>query len=227
MKRDIDLLRKEYNEFYEGGDFKHFLLADRFFIKSVVDKYHISIGSGYIDVGCGTGKFTKYLYDYGIKSVGVDISEKAIEIALEKYPECAFIREDVTGPLPFEENKFDGILCSGFSRFNKDLESIRNDIGNILKYLKPNGSFIFAKTSNLKYKKSKNKSRTNYKLENHVNFFEGFDNLEVLGKYTLYPQCFILLGRYAFNNFLSRVCSRITLITGMSLRVYIILKKVK
>jgi len=47
-------------------------------------------GARILDVGCGSGVKSKYLIDRGFKVMGVDISEKLLEIAKKEAPEGEF-----------------------------------------------------------------------------------------------------------------------------------------
>jgi SAM-dependent methyltransferase len=218
--------REGYNRFYSKRDFKHFRLADSHLIKSVIGKFMIPASSRFLDVGCGKGKYTKYFNDYGINAIGVDISDVAVDLASKNYPECKFICADMTKSGVFENESFDGILCAGYSPFSMELETIRPHIKLLVDYLKRGGFFILVMTTNLSEDKPREgASRTNYRVENYLNFFRGFDNLEVIGAYTLQPHLFIIFQKNAFNVVLSNICRYVTLITGLPLRTYIILRK--
>jgi SAM-dependent methyltransferase len=43
-----------------------------------------------LDIGCAGGRKSKYLIEHGLRVVGVDISEKFIEIAKKEVPEAEF-----------------------------------------------------------------------------------------------------------------------------------------
>lgn len=65
-----------------------------------------------LDAGCGSGAFSKFLYEQGFTSiVGVDISDKLIEIANKREKgKISFLCGDML-KLPFESNSFDIIFC--------------------------------------------------------------------------------------------------------------------
>ena len=67
-----------------------------------------------LDVGFGTGRLTKRLYDSGATVFGIDFSEKMIGIAREKMPDAVLLRHDFAEGLPEEldRERFDAILCT-------------------------------------------------------------------------------------------------------------------
>lgn len=64
-----------------------------------------------IELGCGVGNYVRYLSQMGFNATGVDISDKAIEIAriLAKKAsvQCDFIEADVLGDMSEIMNKYD------------------------------------------------------------------------------------------------------------------------
>lgn len=63
-----------------------------------------------LDVGCGPGMKSKYLINKGLKVVGIDISEKMIEIARREAPAGKFYVMDMKDIDKLKEN-FDGIFA--------------------------------------------------------------------------------------------------------------------
>ena len=98
-------------------------------------------GKEVISLGCGTGKDSKYLFDQGAKrSVGVDISEKQIEIAKKNYPECEFYLMDIE-KIDFQEASFDFAYSSLAFQYLEDWEQA---LSVIYKVLKPGTKFLFS-----------------------------------------------------------------------------------
>lgn len=69
----------------------------------------LQAGDLVLDVGCGAGTKAKYLIEHGLQVVGIDFSEKMIEIAKREVPSGRFSILDLheVGKL---ENFFDGIF---------------------------------------------------------------------------------------------------------------------
>lgn len=65
-----------------------------------------------LDVGCGTGAFTKRFAANGRDVFGVDISVKSAILAQTISPQCSFFAGDAEY-LPFADNTLDVILLSG------------------------------------------------------------------------------------------------------------------
>ncbi len=63
-----------------------------------------------LDVGCGAGTKSKYLLDKGLGVVGIDFSEKMIEIAKREVPLATFKVVDIKDMGELQES-FDGILA--------------------------------------------------------------------------------------------------------------------
>lgn len=112
-------------------------------------------------VGCGSGEEVEYLHSLGTKKVvGIDISEKLIEIAKKSYPNLEFHVMDVES-LDFSEDNFDFVYSSLTMHY---LESWSKALKSIYKVLKKDGIFLFSIThpffsSTLKYEDEKIKSR--------------------------------------------------------------------
>ena len=76
-------------------------------------------GAKVLDVGCASGGFFNIMrsYEAHIEYTGVDLSERAVELAKERYPEATFIVTEGF-ELVFANNTFDVVHCT--SVFNND-----------------------------------------------------------------------------------------------------------
>lgn len=82
-----------------------------------------------LDVGCGAGVKSKYLISRGLKVIGIDFSEKMIEIAERGVPEGKFQVADVKEASSLEKS-FDGIFLQAVLLHLK-----KNEIVNVLQRL--------------------------------------------------------------------------------------------
>ena len=67
-------------------------------------------GRRILDAGCGAGLYTEWLLECGADVVGVDASEGMLERARERLDGAALQRVDLSGPLPFRADAFDGVV---------------------------------------------------------------------------------------------------------------------
>ena len=95
----------------------------------------IPIGGGILDAGCGPGVDSDYMQSKGYEVVGVDVSDKMIDLARKKNSKGHFEKADIR-ELSFKPETFNGILAS-FSVIHipkKDLSKTLCDFYKILKY---------------------------------------------------------------------------------------------
>lgn len=64
-----------------------------------------------LDLGCGEGTRLNYLFSENKKIIGIDISEKALELAKRRYPKIKFIQADLE-KIPLEDNGFELIYSA-------------------------------------------------------------------------------------------------------------------
>ena len=97
-----------------------------------------------IDLGCGTGTFTKKLSLLSNEVYGCDISPKSIERAISLYPEINFTCQNIEN-LSFENDFFDVVIFSGVLHHFSNLHTPLMEAKRILK---PDG-LIFSFDPNL------------------------------------------------------------------------------
>lgn len=100
-------------------------------------------GKDVLDLGCGYGWHCIYAAENGAETVvGVDISEKMLEVAREKtsFANVSYIRESIEN-VSFEENQFDVVISSLAFHYLASFEEI---VRQIKGYLKPGGQLIFS-----------------------------------------------------------------------------------
>ena len=83
-------------------------------------------------LGCGTGQESELLEKYNPqKIVGIDLSEKSIEIARKSYPNCEFYLADMLN-LPFDDNEFDFVYSSLALNHIEDTDRLFKEIYRVL-----------------------------------------------------------------------------------------------
>ena len=94
-----------------------------------------------LEIGCGTGNYTRILLERRYEVVGVDISEDMLKIAREKCA-CKFINGDIRDVLI--SDKFDACIAmfAVMGYITKGSDVIRA-LNNVHKHLKPDGLFVF------------------------------------------------------------------------------------
>lgn len=68
-------------------------------------------GGKILDMGCGAGSATVYLWKRGLVPYGIDISEKMLSIARKQNKEIVWEKADLCD-CPFEDRSFKGIIVS-------------------------------------------------------------------------------------------------------------------
>ena len=86
-----------------------------------------------LDLGCGVGGESKRLSDLNASVLGIDVSEKSLEIARKKVPKAEFRYLDILF-MKFRPQSFEGILDAGtLFHFNAmEQNKILKDINKIL-----------------------------------------------------------------------------------------------
>lgn len=135
------LLKETYNRIAEDWHRDH--QADDWW-KEGTDEFVSLLGDGarVLDVGCGGGTKSKYLLARGLSVVGIDFSEKMVEIAARENPAGTFLTLDLkdSDQLPGE---FDGIFLQAVLLHIPKRE-VRERLQRLANKLKPGGYFYIA-----------------------------------------------------------------------------------
>ncbi|MGG6267779.1 class I SAM-dependent methyltransferase [Leptolyngbya sp. AN03gr2] len=136
------MVRQQYNQMATVYD----RLWSRYILKSLSflrDWTQLAPTSTVLDVACGTGTFESLVLaeqpDQSI--VGVDLSEKMLEIAQKKcrdYPNVSFEQASVTA-LPFDDRSFDIVVSASALHYFEDSIAALLEIKRVLK---PEGELI-------------------------------------------------------------------------------------
>lgn len=95
------IIKLHYQEFnYKCIQYRNWLDI----LASKLDK-----GAAVLDLGCGNGRALKYFVDKGFQGIGVDVSEKMLELAKKHVPKGKYYKRDFT-KLEFKPNSFNAVI---------------------------------------------------------------------------------------------------------------------
>jgi SAM-dependent methyltransferase len=101
-------------------------------------------GKRVLELGCGTGLFTRMLAPVGVHLTSIDISSELLRTARGKSPELSFILADAH-ELPFAENTFDAVIGSSVLHHLQ----ARLALQEIRRVTRPGGRLAFAEPNML------------------------------------------------------------------------------
>jgi len=109
-------------------------------IHALIQQHKQTSGNLLLDVACGTGLHIGPLRGY-YQLEGLDLDEKMLEMARQKYPDVPFHHGDM---LNFELGRtFDAITCLFSSiGYVKTISRLNQAIGNMARHLKPGGVLL-------------------------------------------------------------------------------------
>jgi SAM-dependent methyltransferase len=80
-----------------------------------------------IDIGCGVGYFSKFLWDRGLNIIAVDGRDENAKEGQRRYPEIRFLTRDAEDPTLAALGVFDLVLCVGLIyHLENPFRAIRN-----------------------------------------------------------------------------------------------------
>lgn len=140
-------MQKEKYNWYSSWfntPYYHLLYKDRnhreaaVFMKGLTDYLELKKGATILDLACGKGRHSKYLYRQGFDVTGVDLSEESIAYA--KRYERDRLHFDVHDMRELYPKKFDAVfnLFTSFGYFEKESDNVRT-IKAIKQKLNPGG----------------------------------------------------------------------------------------
>lgn len=90
---------------------------------------------------CGDGYYSDYFNSIGADVYGVDGSDKMIEIARSRCPDCSLFLCDITEKLPFSSDSFDLVFCN---QVLMDIEDVQTVFSECYRVLKKDGILYFS-----------------------------------------------------------------------------------
>ena len=146
LKSINSLTRQAYNlAAQKYHDLFHNEMNEKEYDRKLLDSFAARFNKDSVvcDAGCGpSAHIGRYLFDKGIKVIGVDISEKCIEIARITNPIMRFEIVDI-GNLPFDNNSFDGVI-SYYSVINTPKIYVHRLFAEFCRVIKPDGYLLVA-----------------------------------------------------------------------------------
>lgn len=94
------------------------------------------------DLGCGPGHVTRHLHEYGMNIIGLDLSDKMIEIAKSLNPHIDFIQGDLND-LKFDDSSIDGFIAF-YSFIHISRVMISDVLSTCFNALKPKGLLLMS-----------------------------------------------------------------------------------
>jgi ubiquinone/menaquinone biosynthesis C-methylase UbiE len=96
-----------------------------------------------IDLGCGPGQTTKFLFDNGFTdTIGIDISTEMVSVAKQTNTNLNFEQADILN-LKYQDNSF-GSAIAFYSIVHFDYDQVRTALKEIKRVLVDNGDLLFA-----------------------------------------------------------------------------------
>lgn len=131
----FDNIAKEYVDYF-GDDWE--------FIKEIEEfKSLLKENSTVLDLGCGSGYITNYLYEHKLNAIGIDFSKEMIDIAREKFSKIKFLLTDfVDIEKHFQKNSVDALIAI-YSLYFVPKEQFEKLLSSLSKILKDKGLFLF------------------------------------------------------------------------------------
>jgi ubiquinone/menaquinone biosynthesis C-methylase UbiE len=84
-----------------------------------------------LDLGCGTGRVSKYYSDQGYQVVGLDISKEMLKICRQKSAGISVCLGD-GARLPFRDNSFSTVISYGALHHIPDIEAVFHELHRVL-----------------------------------------------------------------------------------------------
>jgi len=123
---DFDLIADSYDSWYAG---RRGAMYDRLEKKLIADFLPAGAeGKKLLEVGCGTGHWSRFFSEYGFEVTGVDVSERMINATLQKgIPNVSFHIAD-GHLLPFADDSFDLTAAITTLEFVRDTEAVLREM---------------------------------------------------------------------------------------------------
>lgn len=138
MNNIINQWNNAASKYTEDQEHSEFVESNKSVVRARFEHFN---GEKVLDLGCGYGFYTDYFRSIGANAIGIDGSEKMIEIARSRYPFTSFSVMDITTPLVFKNNQFDVVFSN---QVLMDIENIDFVFSECRRILKTGGIFYYS-----------------------------------------------------------------------------------
>lgn len=219
---------KAYDNYYSRENLDHLYFyhndrRERRFVDCLMAKFNMKPGQTLLDLGCGNGFYSSLFQQRGMHVTGVDRSAKAIDYCKAKYNDsCDWLCADAFD-LPLGKASCDYVFCFWFMYFNSFDNpadpAAAEAMDKLLNYVKPGGKLFFLWHTDLSAVRlpPDRFSVMNFTIaQMRLLFPRGY----VLESYAVDSRARVLalLGRLAFNKYVTRVCCASAYIQASSWR---------
>lgn len=136
-RQAYNLLAQKYHDLFSNEMYEK--EYDRKFVDSFISRFNKD--SVILDAGCGpSGHIGRYVFNNGLQVIGIDISEKCVEMARQFNPAMQFEIGDI-GNLAFDDDSFDGII-SYYSIIDTPKKYVHTIFSEFRRVLKPGGYLL-------------------------------------------------------------------------------------
>jgi ubiquinone/menaquinone biosynthesis C-methylase UbiE len=120
---------KQAEKYDSGNKGKH----ARSLYESVINKLDVLSFNNLLDVGCGTGNLLKLISTrYDVQISGADLTPKMLNIARIKLGDKADLKVGDSEELPFDNDKFDMVICTDSFHHYPHPEKVLAEIRRVL-----------------------------------------------------------------------------------------------
>jgi len=135
---DFDLLANKYDSWYESAKGRMYDRLEKEAISRYLPKN--AKGKKLLEVGCGTGYWSRFFSEYGFEVTGVDISERMINMAKDKNISNASFQLADGHSLPFADETFDVTAAITTLEFVRDAVTVVREMARCTR--KPAGQLL-------------------------------------------------------------------------------------